>query len=88
MTDGAYKLTPNVIMDNGNGCFAWTYGSATRRAGVVLNSLHNTFTNGQVRIQVDMRAPDRWPVNGGYSYVRVFPVFDKYMDILAWNGRW
>ena len=87
-TDGAYKLTPYLIVDNGNGCFTWEFGKETRRAGVVLNSLHNEFTNGQLRIQVDMRAPDRWPINGGNSYVRVFPVFDKYMGILAWNGSW
>ena len=85
-TDGAYKLTPYQLFDSGNPCFTWVYGSATRRAGVVLNSLHNEFTNGQLRIQVDMRAPDWWA--SGYSYVRVFPVFDKYMDILAWNGSW
>ncbi len=85
-TDGAYKLSPYLLSDGRNMCFTWVYGSATRRAGVLLNSLHNEFTNGQLRIQVDMRAPDWWA--GGYSYVRVFPVFDKYMDILAWNGSW
>ena len=87
-TDDAFKLTPYLLLDNGNGCFAWEYGTTTRRAGVVLNSLHNEFTNGQLRIQVDMRAPDRWSDKGGNSYVRIFPVFDKYMDILAWNGSW
>lgn len=85
-TDDAYKLTPTQYFDNGNPCFSFMFGSATRRAGVALNALHNSFTNGQLRIQVDMRAPDWWA--GGYSYVRIFPVFDKYMDILAWNGRW
>ena len=85
-TDGAYKLTPYQLFDSGNPCFTWVYGSATRRAGVVLHSLHNSFTNGQLRIQADMRAPECWA--SGYSYVRVFPVFDKYMDILAWNGSW
>ena len=85
-TDGAYKLSACLLMDSGNPCFNWQYGTATRRAGVVLNSLHNAFTNGQLRIQVDMRAPESWA--SGYSFVRVFPVFDKYMDILAWNGSW
>ena len=85
-TDGAYKLTPYLLSDGGDVCFAWLYGTATRRAGVVLNSLHNEFTNGQLRIQVDMRAPESWA--GGYAFVRVFPVFDKYMDILAWDGSW
>ncbi len=85
-TDGAYKLTPYLLKDSGDVCFTWVYGSATRRAGVVINSLHNEFTNGQLRIQADMRAPECWA--SGYSFVRVFPVFDKYMDILAWNGSW
>ena len=85
-TDGAYKFTATLLMDSGNPCFTWSYGTATRRAGVVINSLHNEFTNGQLRIQVDMRAPESWA--SGYAYVRVFPVFDKYMDILAWNGSW
>jgi len=85
-TDGAYKLSPYLLSDGGNMCFTWVYGSTTRRAGVLLNSLHNEFTNGQLRIQADMRAPECWA--SGYSFVRVFPVFDKYMDILAWNGSW
>ena len=85
-TGGAFKLTAGLLMDGDNPCFSWLFGGTTRRAGVVINSLHNEFTNGQLRVQVDMRAPESWA--GGYAYVRVFPVFDKYMDILAWNGSW
>ena len=79
-----YKLTPSYVKPQENRAFAFLYGSATPRAGVVLHSLHNEFTNGQVRIQVDMKAPEYW--DHGASYVRVFPVYDRYMDILAWDG--
>ena len=79
-----YKLTAVMVAPQGNSCFAFYYGSSASRAGVVLQSLRNEFTNGQVRIQVDMRAPEYW--DHGASYVRVFPVYDRHMDILAWDG--
>ena len=85
-TDGAYKHSPVIVFDKDNPALTFAYGSTARRAGVVLHSLHNSFTNGQLRIQVDMRAPERWA--SGYSYMRVFPVYDAYMDILAWKGSW
>ena len=85
-TDGAYKHSPVIVFDKDNPALTFAYGSTARRAGVILHSLHNSFTNGQLRIQVDMRAPERWA--SGYSYMRVFPVYDAYMDILAWKGSW
>lgn len=79
-----YKLRPCLKFDDGNLAFCFAYPTTTKRTGVAIQSLHNTFTTGQLRIQVDMRAPERW--GDASTYMRVFPVYDKYMDILAWNG--
>ena len=70
---------------NVNPCFRFYYSpeSAATRTGTALKSLHNVFTNGQLRIQVDLKMP-LW-ANGGVQFW-VFPVYDKYMDIEAWQG--
>ena len=49
-TDGAYKHSPVIVFDKGNPALTFAYGSTARRAGVILHSLHNSFTNGQLRI--------------------------------------
>ena len=85
-----YKLVPRYLVASSSGgladnpVFTWSYGSSTARHGDIVHSLHNEFTNGQVRIQVDMKAAVQWSALG--CRVRVFPVYRKYMDILAWNN--
>lgn len=58
--------------------------------GVAVHILNNEFTNGQIRIQVDMKAPVKWFRKSAdqniVSTIKIFPVYRKYMDILAWNG--
>ena len=75
-----------------NPVFTWSYGSSNPQTGCILQPIHNEFTNGQLRIQVDMKAPLKWvraKVNGAnepVSTLKLFPVYRKYMDILAWGG--
>ena len=76
-----------------NPVFTWSYGSSNPQNGYILQSIHNEFTNGLLRIQVDMKAPLQWvrgKVNGAnetVSTLKIFPVYRKYMDILAWNNN-
>ena len=71
---------------NVNPCFRFYYSpeSNAARTGTALKSLHNVFTNGQLKIQVDLKMPI-WATTGCQFWV--FPVFDKYMDIEAWQGE-
>lgn len=75
-----------------NSVFTWTYGSSNPQTGCVVQPIHNEFTNGQLRIQVDMKAPIKWArakidgTNEPVSTLKIFPVYRKYMDILAWGG--
>ena len=85
------KLVPRyLIPSNSEGyadtpVFTWSYGvSTTPRYGYTIAPLHNEFTNGQLRIQVDLKAPIHWDAKS--SWFKVFPVYRKYMDILAWNN--
>ena len=70
---------------NVNPCFRFYYSpeSDAARVGTALKSLHNVFTNGQLKIQVDLKMP-LWVTKQAHFWV--FPVFDKYMDIEAWQG--
>ena len=76
-----------------NSVVTWSYGSSNPQHGYILQSMHNEFTNGLLRIQVDMKAPLQWvrgKVNGAnetVSTLKMFPVYRKYMDILAWNNN-
>ncbi len=87
---GVYKLIPYYWYPttgslSDNPVFTWAYGSTTKQAGTVIHSLHNEFTNGMLRIQVDMKAPVVW--NADHCRVLVFPVYRKYLDILAWDAK-
>lgn len=65
---------------------AWFYyDTATERQGYVLHPWHNSFTNGQLKIQVDMRAPLQWAITSP-RHIMLFPVYDKYMRMEAWDG--
>ena len=84
-----YKLVPRFLWPyegsfSDNPVATWSYGSTTPNYGYLIQSIHNEFTNGLLRIQVDMKAPIQWGAKN--SYVRVFPVYRQYMDILAWGG--
>lgn len=66
---------------------AWFYyDTATERQGYVLHPWHNSFTNGQLKIQVDMRAPLQWAITSP-RHIMLFPVYDKYMRMEAWDGK-
>ena len=95
-----YKLVPRyLVAANSEGLaenpvLTFSYGvTATPRTGYALHPIHNEFTNGQLRVQVDLKAPITWNRTGitstaaaYYSTLKVFPVYRKYMDILAWGG--
>ena len=81
-----FKIFPTVVKDNGNPCFTWYRSNAKAVKGVALQPLHNTFTNGLLRVQVDMRPPATWVDQSKLYYTRIFPVTEKYMDVSAWNG--
>ena len=86
--DAKSKLVPQIKNHEGDNSFAWYSDTSTAdRWGYVIHDIHNTFTNGTLRMQFDMRPPTEWET-GYRSYVRLCPVFDKYMDILAWNGSY
>ena len=68
-----------------NPCGWFYYDTATERQGYVLQSLHNNFTNGQLKIQVDIRAPYQWRKSNVRHFV-VHPVYDRFMHAEAWNG--
>ena len=83
------KSRPVLRFDGDNPAATFSYDTATRRFGVALHSIHNEFTNGQVRIEVDIRGATKWINESGvtkHAVVSLFPVYDKYMDILAWEG--
>lgn len=67
-----------------NPVFTWAYNSDTSTAGATLHSIHNEFTNGLLRVQVDIKSPVRWNAKNGR--IRVTPVYRKFMEILAWGG--
>lgn len=89
MSTSQYKLHPTVRKDDGNNAFAWFHSHPSNvRQGYVIQSIHNTFTSGVLRIQVDMRPPQRWiSYNGTFFSCRVFPVYGKYMDPMAMDGN-
>ena len=82
-----YKLVPRVYGGTAAGSaaenrvFTWSYGSETVQHGYVLQSLHNEFTNGLLRIQADMKAATSWvrpsSIGSKVSTIKVFPVYRK-----------
>ncbi len=95
--NASYKLQPRYYPPfsgslSENPVFTWAYGSTSedRMDGIAVHTLNNEFTNGQIRIQVDMKAPVKWfrkkTDQDIVSTIKIFPVYRKYMDILAWNG--
>jgi len=85
-SDNLFRHTAVLYYDNSNPCFRFVYpgGTSAQRTGIALKSLRNTFTNGQLRIQVDIKVPGEWSKNDAQFWV--FPVYDKYMSIEAWGG--
>ena len=81
-----FKIFPTVVKDNGNPCFTWYRSNAKAVKGVALQPLHNTFTNGLLRVYVDMRPPATWVDQSKLYYTRIFPVTEKYMDVRGWDG--
>jgi len=67
-----------------NPVMTWHYGNNDRMYGTVVNQFHNEFTNGELRVQVDMKAPVKWDTVN--NWVRVFPVYRKYLNALEWSG--
>lgn len=86
--DNIYHHNAMVYYDNSNPCFRFSYapGSNATRTGIALKSIHNVFTNGQLRIQVDFKLPS-WSSQKNGANFWMFPVYDKYMDIETWDGE-
>ena len=83
--DPVYHHHAGIFRLNDDPCFRFWYSTSTVRSGLALHSLHNVFTSGVLRVQYDMRAPQRWDSKSGRAVI-AFPVFDKYMKSSAWNG--
>ena len=82
-----FKIFPTVVKESNDPSFTWYQPNKTAAyAGVTLHPIHNVFTNGQLRMQVDMYTPETWLDRSKLYYVRVFPVTEQHMDISAWNG--
>ena len=86
-----YKLVPRYLVPGNSEGLAdspvltFSYGvTTTARYGYAIHPIHNEFTNGQLRVQVDLKAPVRWAAKS--SWFKVFPVYRKYMDVLAWGN--
>ena len=84
-TGPVYHHHAGIFRLNDDPCFRFWYSTATVRSGLALHSLHNVFTSGVLRVQYDMRAPQRWDSKSGRAVI-VFPVFDKYMKSSVWNS--
>ena len=57
------------------------FRSSSSRNGTAIQSLHNEFTNGMLRLEVDIRRPAVWgTVNSEAHAARVLLVYRKYMD--------
>lgn len=79
-----YVMAPVcVAADGGNPCFM-QQGVGTARTSLATHPIGNDFTNGIVRISVDMRAPATWPADGAGA--RVMPLFKSQMNALNWGG--
>ena len=83
--DPVYHHHAGIFRLNDDPCFRFWYSTSTERSGLALHSLHNVFTSGVLRVQYDMRAPQRWDSKSGRAVI-VFPVFDRYMKSSAWNS--
>ena len=85
--DNLFHHTGTLYVDNGNPCFRFAYqpASTATRTGIALKSIHNVFTNGQLRIQVDFKMP-HWSSQSNGAQFWMFPVYDRYMDIETWGG--
>lgn len=77
-------LEPTVYFPpDGDPCLIFRGDATDTRQGHVLQSLHNVFTSGVLRVQFDFRIPESWRM--AKSKLEVFPVYDAYMDIMAWH---
>ena len=57
------------------------FRSSSSRNGTAIQSLHNEFTNGMLRLEVDIRRPAVWgTTNPDTHAARVLLVYRKYMD--------
>ena len=57
------------------------FRSSTSRNGTAIQSFHNEFTNGTLRLEVDIRRPAVWgTINSEAHAARVLLVYRKYMD--------
>ena len=57
------------------------FRSSSSRNGTAIQSLHNEFTNGMLRLEVDIRRPAVWGTTASEAHAaRVLLVYRKYMD--------
>ena len=61
------------------------FRSSTSRSGCAIQTLHNEFTNGTIRFEIDIRRPSVWATSSVETHtVRAMLVYRKYMDPV-WN---
>ena len=57
------------------------FRSSSSRNGTAIQSLHNEFTNGMLRLEVDIRRPAVWGTTASEAHAaRVLLLYRKYMD--------
>lgn len=64
---------------------SWTTTQGSSTVGVALHPIHNEITNGLLRFQIDVKVAEKWVRTDGNSYLKIFPVFRKYLNILDWG---
>ena len=79
-----YVMAPAYVASDGGNLFFMQQGEGAARTSLATHPIGNDFTNGTLRISVDMRAPASWPVDGAGA--RVVPLFKSQMNALNWNA--
>ncbi len=79
-----YVMAPACVASDGGNLFFMQQGQGATRTSLATHPIGNDFTNGTLRISVDMRAPAAWPANGAGA--RVMPLFKSQMNALNWGA--
>ena len=79
-----YVMAPACVASDGGNLFFMQQGEGAARTSLATHPIGNDFTNGVIRISVDMRAPASWPVDGAGA--RVMPLFKSQMNDLNWSA--
>ena len=80
----SYVMAPACVASDGGNQFFMQQGEGAARASCATHPIGNDFTNGVIRISVDMRAPAAWPADGATA--RVAPLYKSQMNALNWGA--